>query len=186
MECIHCKVQIERTVPRCPRCKLVFPLMAQRWFFGIVGAICCFFGMYLLIALSSVPSYMRAFHPELENAPVWASFMIGVGACICVLAFRRLGVTKSLGVVSNSRAQSQDVVSENAIGAKVHITSSPSGAEILVDDKFVGCTPSDIVIASGEHTLRVTLNGREWSRTLSITTGEVTLHADLAQAAGAP
>src|ERR1700730_5630947 len=61
--------------------------------------------------------------------------------------------------------------------ATVHITSSPSGGEIYVDGKFVGNTPSDITIVSGEHIVKVTSGGKEWSRSIQITSGEISLHA---------
>ena len=63
--------------------------------------------------------------------------------------------------------------------AKVHFTSSPSGGEIYVDGKFVGNTPSDITIAAGEHTVKVTSGGKEWFRSIQITSGEINLHADM-------
>ena len=62
--------------------------------------------------------------------------------------------------------------------AKVHITSSPSDGEIYVDGKFFGNTPSDITIATGEHGVKVTFGGKEWSRTIQITSGEISLHAE--------
>jgi hypothetical protein len=65
--------------------------------------------------------------------------------------------------------------------ARVHVTSSPSGGEIYVDGKFYGNTPSDITLAAGEHVVRVTIGGKEWSRTVQITGGEIRLHADIAQ-----
>lgn len=63
--------------------------------------------------------------------------------------------------------------------AKVHFTSSPSGGEIYVDGKFIGNTPSDIAIAAGEHSVKVTNGGKEWSRSIQITAGEITIHAEL-------
>jgi serine protease Do len=65
--------------------------------------------------------------------------------------------------------------------ARVHITSSPSGGEIYVDGKFVGNTPSDITIAAGERIVKVRSGGKEWSRTIQITSGEVSLHAEIAE-----
>jgi hypothetical protein len=62
--------------------------------------------------------------------------------------------------------------------ARVHITSSPSGGEIYVDGKFFGNTPSDVTLATGEHTVRITVGGKEWTRTVQITTGEIHLHAE--------
>jgi PEGA domain len=73
--------------------------------------------------------------------------------------------------------QSQTVTSQER--ATVHITSSPSGGEIYVDGKFVGNTPSDITIAAGEHIVKVTNGGKEWSRSILITSGEISLHAEI-------
>ena len=60
-----------------------------------------------------------------------------------------------------------------------HITSSPSGGEIYIDGKFFGNAPSDIALAPGEHVVRVTLGGKEWTRTVQITGGEIQLRAEL-------
>jgi hypothetical protein len=64
--------------------------------------------------------------------------------------------------------------------AKVHVTSSPSGGEIYVDGKFFGNTPSDLTLAAGEHVVKVTIGGKEWSRTVQITAGEIHVHAEIA------
>jgi PEGA domain len=66
-----------------------------------------------------------------------------------------------------------------ATQATVHMTSSPAGADIYVDEKFCGNTPSDLTIAAGEHAVRVALGGREWSRVLQITAGEIRVHAEI-------
>jgi PEGA domain len=63
--------------------------------------------------------------------------------------------------------------------AKVHFTSSPSGGEIYVDGKFVGSTPSDITVPAGAHAVKVTSGGKDWSRTIQITSGEITIHAEM-------
>jgi hypothetical protein len=65
--------------------------------------------------------------------------------------------------------------------AKVHVTSSPSGGEIYIDGKFFGNTPSDLTLAAGEHFVKVTIGGREWSRTVQISKGEIHLHAEMAE-----
>jgi PEGA domain len=62
---------------------------------------------------------------------------------------------------------------------KVHMTSSPSGGEIYIDGKFFGNTPSDITVAAGEHTVKVAVSGREWSRTIEITAGEISVFAEI-------
>jgi len=66
-----------------------------------------------------------------------------------------------------------------ALVAKVHIMSVPSGGEIYIDGKFFGNAPSDINLAAGEHTIRVTLGGKEWTRSVQITSGEIQLRAEL-------
>jgi hypothetical protein len=59
------------------------------------------------------------------------------------------------------------------------MTSSPSGGEIYVDGKFFGNTPSDITVAAGEHIVKVAVGGKEWSRTIEITAGEISVHAEI-------
>ncbi len=65
--------------------------------------------------------------------------------------------------------------------SRVHITSSPSVGEIYVDGKFFGNTPSEITLAVGEHIVRVTVGGKEWTRTIQITAGESSVHAEIPQ-----
>jgi hypothetical protein len=95
------------------------------------------------------------------------------------------GVVKDIAKLPSSRAQVAPSSEGQGINSSertiVHITSSPSGAEIFIDGKFVGNTPSDITIATGEHIVKVTSGGKEWSRTIQITAGEISVHADLTE-----
>jgi PEGA domain len=51
----------------------------------------------------------------------------------------------------------------------VEIASDPPGAEIYVDGKFVGQTPSTIRLASGSHRIEVKSRGRQnWARDLEV------------------
>jgi hypothetical protein len=61
---------------------------------------------------------------------------------------------------------------------KVHVTSLPSGAEIYLDGKFFGNTPSDISVAIGEHVVKVTIGDKQWSRSVEVTSGEISLYSD--------
>ena len=81
---------------------------------------------------------------------------------------------------SASAPQTQ-VASRPAGEANVHITSSPNGGEIYVDGKFFGNTPSDITLSSGEHAIKITVGGKEWSRSVQVTTGEIRVHAQMAE-----
>jgi hypothetical protein len=65
----------------------------------------------------------------------------------------------------------------------VAIASDPAGAEIYVDGKFVGQTPSKILLASGSHRMELRASGmRTWERELEVTQdSELTLHPVLEQ-----
>lgn len=53
--------------------------------------------------------------------------------------------------------------------ATIEIKSNPDGADITVDDKFVGDTPSTLKLAAGEHKIRVEKSGfQPWEKTLTV------------------
>jgi hypothetical protein len=70
-----------------------------------------------------------------------------------------------------------------ANNTKIHITSTPDGGEVYVDGKFRGNAPSDILLARGEHVLKVVLHQKEWNRTIEVTGGEINVQADLGDGA---
>jgi hypothetical protein len=54
----------------------------------------------------------------------------------------------------------------------VDVKSSPDGAEITVDDKYMGSTPSTLKLPAGDHKLRVEKTGfKSWERTLTVSAG---------------
>jgi hypothetical protein len=63
--------------------------------------------------------------------------------------------------------------SENADGnVKCNFSSTPSGADITVDGKYVGSTPSEIAVSVGTHVVTISLPGfAEWKRDLAIMPG---------------
>jgi len=51
----------------------------------------------------------------------------------------------------------------------LRVTSEPDGAEIRVDGKFVGTTPSTLRLAAGPHEIEITATGRRtWQRTVEV------------------
>jgi PEGA domain len=68
-----------------------------------------------------------------------------------------------------------------ARGSEVAIASDPSGADIYVDGKFVGETPSTIQLATGLHHIEVKSPARqEWERDLDVLKdSHITLHPSL-------
>jgi serine protease Do len=65
----------------------------------------------------------------------------------------------------------------------VAIASDPAGAEIYIDGKFVGQTPSTIRLPSGAHRIEVKSQGKQnWQRDLEVLKdSELTLHPVLAE-----
>lgn len=62
----------------------------------------------------------------------------------------------------------------------ISITSVPPGADLEVDGKFVGNTPSSMNLAAGDHAIKVTRKGyKAWERNLTASGGSVNLNAEL-------
>jgi len=62
--------------------------------------------------------------------------------------------------------------------ASVTVISSKAGADIEVDDVFVGSTPTTVQLKPGPHSVSVKSGGKVWQRNLQVTAGStVTLNA---------
>ena len=74
-------------------------------------------------------------------------------------------------------AQPAPKASAPSIGS-VAVASDPAGAEIYVDGKFAGQTPSTIPLSSGTHRIELRSAGRKnWGRELDVIEGsQLTLH----------
>jgi PEGA domain-containing protein len=61
------------------------------------------------------------------------------------------------------------------------IKSTPDGADINVDGKYVGSTPSTVRLTPGDHTISIGKSGfRTWERTITVSPGgSVTINATL-------
>jgi PEGA domain len=56
----------------------------------------------------------------------------------------------------------------------VVVKSSPDGADIIVDGKYVGSTPSTVRLAPGDHAISVEKAGfRSWQRTMTASSGGI-------------
>lgn len=68
--------------------------------------------------------------------------------------------------------------------SSIVVTSTPPGADIKIDGKFVGSTPSTVRLSAGEHTVILEKSGFAlWQRTLSVSNnGNVTVDATLEKA----
>lgn len=65
--------------------------------------------------------------------------------------------------------------------AGVMMSSEPPGADIYVDNNFMGNTPSLVQLEAGAYAVRIEAKGHKtWSRTISLTAGgKVTVQATL-------
>lgn len=77
-------------------------------------------------------------------------------------------------------AASTAVASSDDKGSVI-VSSVPDGAEVYVDNAFVGNTPAVLHLSGGKHTVKVSQTGyKSWSRELSVFTGsQVQLKAPL-------
>lgn len=96
---------------------------------------------------------------------------------------QKFGLGSSNSTASGAQAPAQQSLSS------VTVESAPSGADITVDGKYVGSTPSKLELAPGNHVILVQEAGyAPWQRTVTITQGEqITINASLEKtpAAGA-
>ncbi|HAF13125.1 MAG TPA: PEGA domain-containing protein [Blastocatellia bacterium] len=93
-----------------------------------------------------------------------------------------LKFTSAAPANSSSVHQPQSAASVDATEhSTVIVKSSPDAAEVTIDGKFIGSTPSTVKLAPGEHTVIIDKPGfKSWQRTLSVTnSGSVTVDATL-------
>ncbi len=72
-------------------------------------------------------------------------------------------------------APAQGTNGADPVLSSVEVKSSPDGAEITVDDKYMGSTPSTLKLAPGEHKVKLEKSGfKTWERTLTVGAGTTT------------
>ena len=86
---------------------------------------------------------------------------------------------QSTTVVSESTASKSEGVTPNL--SAVAIKSAPDGAEITIDGKLMGTTPSTIQLSSGDHIVVLEKSGfKTWQRTITVNAGgSINLEANL-------
>jgi hypothetical protein len=84
-----------------------------------------------------------------------------------------------VAVVSDGKLESVQTSGEGS--ARVVVQSDPAGAEIYLDDQFVGSTPSTLLVSPGKHAVRLHASGRaDWTRQVNVLSGsELTLSGTL-------
>ncbi len=85
-------------------------------------------------------------------------------------------------VPAPSAGPAQQVPPENVSEKiKCNFSSTPAGAEITLDGKYVGSTPSEIAVSTGTHLVVISMVGfTQWKRELTVLPGsELTVSATL-------
>jgi hypothetical protein len=73
---------------------------------------------------------------------------------------------------TNGATATQNGNGVDAALSTVDIKSTPDGAEIVVDEKFMGSTPSSLRLAVGDHKIRLGKSGfKTWERTMTVGAG---------------
>ena len=88
---------------------------------------------------------------------------------------------KSTDNAAPAPAASPSAVSADEALAMVALVSTPAGADVTVDDAFVGNAPANLKLKPGKHTIKVSMAGyKDWSREMTVLAGsEVNLTATL-------
>jgi PEGA domain len=79
----------------------------------------------------------------------------------------------------SSTAQSVNV--SDPVLSSVEVKSIPDGADVTVDEKYMGSTPSTLKLAAGDHKIKIEKSGfKTWDRTLTVGAGaSATVNATL-------
>ena len=87
-------------------------------------------------------------------------------------------VTKSTeSYAENKVSESVPVTTSSAL---MDISSTPAGADIEVDGKFVGSTPSSVSIVPGDHDIVIKKTGFSvWQKKMSVSAGHINIAAEL-------
>jgi PEGA domain len=81
---------------------------------------------------------------------------------------------------TSAAATGQGITAAEA-DAMIALVSTPAGADVTVDDAFLGNAPAKLRLKPGKHTIKVTMAGyKDWSREMTVMSGsEVNLSATL-------
>jgi hypothetical protein len=102
--------------------------------------------------------------------------------CCGLSARTDVGATPQVEARPSASANNSPPNEDSNIGDKAtaEISSEPLGADIEIDGKFIGNTPSSVGVGTGDHVLRLSQHGyKSWERHLQISTGTIKIAATL-------
>jgi hypothetical protein len=87
------------------------------------------------------------------------------------IRFQPRPASGSASVPSSSASPQNTNVADPTLSS-IELKSTPDGADITVDDKYVGNTPSTLKLAPGDHKIRLEKSGfKAWEKTLTVSAG---------------
>jgi len=67
-----------------------------------------------------------------------------------------------------------------AAAGQIDVSSTPPGADIEIDGKFVGSTPSSLTVTPGDHEITVKKSGfAVWERKITVSSGHININTEL-------
>jgi PEGA domain-containing protein len=82
------------------------------------------------------------------------------------------GTEATSGQPSPVSSATQSANGSDPVLSSVEVKSTPDGADITVDEKYMGSTPSTLKLAAGDHKVKLEKSGfKTWERTLTVTAG---------------
>jgi hypothetical protein len=83
------------------------------------------------------------------------------------------GTEATSGQPSFVSSTAQNTNGSDPVLSSVEVKSTPDGADITVDEKYMGSTPSTLKLTAGDHKVKLEKSGfKTWNRTLTVTAGE--------------
>jgi hypothetical protein len=123
-----------------------------------------------------VPSQAPAPRSELKVGMTRAQVVEAVGAPVYDVTFGRRSWLAYPGLVAMLEEDKLVSVDRSLQPpSRVSVRSDPTGAEVFVDGKFIGNTPSNLQLAAGTYNLSIRLQGYEsWQKELYVIPGSET------------
>jgi hypothetical protein len=127
--------------------------------------------LYQLMAAGAVPPANTAMQPASASH----------SATPAVTGSTATGSAAGVVAPANAPVAARQAAAESGEKVRCNFSSMPQGAEITLDGKYVGNTPSEIAVGAGSHTVVYSLPGfTEWKRDLTVMAGsELTVSAIL-------
>jgi hypothetical protein len=118
---------------------------------------------------------------ELAGDPQQKSAVKAPEKAIAVPDAKAVPAEPSMTKVSENTSSASTGSAPSSTKGKVTVSSVPDGADVYVDDSFVGNAPATLKLPAGKHTVKVTQDGyKAWTKEVSVfADSEVSLKASL-------